>query len=98
MKIASELFIDAKALIDTPEKWWSPRNGGAGKNAKCVGQAIMAVVDHNYDVFDLLRTFERTVLTMNIPSWNDDPVRTHADIMDAFDRAITAEREKEEAP
>ena len=91
----SNYLRDARALIDTPERWTRLQfsctvNGG---KAYCASAAIYVAVKH-------LRRAERvcthlqdaikrhTGLNRRIVQWNDAPGRTHHEIMQAFCWAI----------
>jgi hypothetical protein len=93
----ADVLKRAKALIDTPEKWGqgngllNPRD--LGKDQLCVLTAIgavngMGVADH------LLEKVTDCEGPRWLGDWNDEPGRTHADVMHAFDKAIAlAEQE-----
>jgi hypothetical protein len=83
----ADVLRRAKALIDTPEKWgqgpdlWS-------KGTKCVNLAIMTVNATNDVVGHAALKFSEAIGRHENTRWNDDPTRTHAEVMSAFDRAI----------
>lgn len=79
----------AKALIDTPEKWWNGHR--AANTAICAGTAIARSEVANQRV--ARDAFERHIGNI-VQSFNDMPGRTHAEVMEAFSRAI----EEEENP
>jgi hypothetical protein len=82
----------AKALMDTPEKWWRGPKIGHPTRGTCPVLAIDAA--SNDRGLAPKETFARAVgldhvwPTDSIAKWNDDPKRTHAEVMEAFDRAI----------
>ena len=105
IKKPSEVLRKAKGLIDRPEKWfgppgWRTLEQGAGNN--CAGTAIYMEARGtsyplcNWDTTEH-RLFERANIIErdHIALWNNAPERTHAEVMQAFDRAI-ALAEKEE--
>jgi hypothetical protein len=79
----ADVLRRARALIDTPEKWCQGQCELG--EAKCALGAILGA-DPNYAAAALALN---RVVAPNIPAWNDAPERTHADVMAAFDRAIT---------
>lgn len=100
-KSTAQVLREAKALIDSPEKWWkSDIRGGLPtgcfpSDRICAGRAIALVCGERYhDLCDLIRKASGAPNWHTLPYWNDAPERTHAEVMDAFDRAITlAEQE-----
>lgn len=92
-------LIAAKAVIDTPEKWIrgasacdrkgipvAPRSHYA--TCFCIIGAVDRVAknfDDRREAFDML--YKSTNIDI-ISEWNDDPARTHAEVMEAFDKAI----------
>jgi len=98
MTIRDDL-IAAKALIDTPEKWWKgPAIGPAGEMCavraceKAVGLPPMGMHDdpygRAYEMFIALNG--KTPRGFVVSTYNDMPDTAHADIMAVFDRAIKA--------
>lgn len=78
----------AKALIDTPEKWGKD-SYGFGNRPKCAMGALAAVnVGVNDSIWFASSFLEAVTGAGCIESWNDEPERTHADVMSAFDKAI----------
>lgn len=101
MKSASQVLREAKALIGAPNKWfgppeWSYSHQGAG--GLCAGLAI-AEAEGMTGQFDCPTNvfFRNTVGSPCVATWNNKPGRTHAEVMEAFDRAI-ALAEADEAP
>ena len=94
-----EVLRRAKALIDSPEKWWKKvEQQPAAEGSNCALTALIQVAwqrGAHHSAEDALGE----VLGMNdpshdIPVWNDAPERTHAEVMAAFDKAIAAEEAK----
>jgi len=89
-----EVLISAKALIDTPEKWWRGEyRPDSDTSISCVQTATYKAWNspnnNSADVYcDAMNFLGRATGARYIPSWNDAPERTHAEVMDAFDRAI----------
>lgn len=83
----------AKALIDTPEKW-SCRDG-AWYRPEETGKRCVVIALTDADSFNAIPLFKRANgFVADVAKWNDAPERTHADVMQAFDRAIAlAEQE-----
>jgi hypothetical protein len=95
MATVRQNLIAAKALIDTPEKWVK----GALKTGDCLCAmgAVHAVLPKNYHglisdtaQFRALQSALPDGFRWSVPSFNDDPSTTHADIMALFDRAIAS--------
>ena len=94
----------ARALIDTPKKWIKGSNGrdafgrptapnGRFVVSRCAFGALMGVciIGKEYEVVQhLMASLDRhgERLRYGLSGWNDEPERTHAEVMQAFDRAI----------
>jgi hypothetical protein len=95
----ADVLRRAKALIDTPEKWCKqPFLSGGYPRALCANLAIFEAAPGNCRIQELVSNLLWMATGMpggnNVPWWNDAPERTHAEVMNAFDRAIElAERE-----
>lgn len=96
---ASEVLRKAKGLIDKPEKWshaWEP--GGPHKGFYCMGCAVYNAADMPkglaYQSVPAYLVLERAI-GGSVIEFNQHPTTTHAEVMQAFDRAI-ALAEKEE--
>lgn len=90
------VLIKARALIDTPDRWvqhyYSVQKDGVVKSY-CASGALHAAATRDegdrawealYDAIE-----GRTGGNWGgVATWNDDPGRTHAEIMQAFDWAI----------
>lgn len=93
-----EVLIAAKALIDTPEKWtqgWYAKDANGkhisdqSPDATCFCSiGAMWAVAHEIQFVDDALVFLGRATRPAIPTWNDAPERTHAEVMDAFARAI----------
>ena len=96
----SEILLAAKEKINTPEKW---TQGELAKNARgekvprysetavcwCSLGAICAVAEsETAKVESRAESSLRQVVIQRIDIWNDDPERTHEEVMNAFDKAI----------
>ena len=84
----ADVLRRAKALIGTPEKWGKDVQVAWGGRL-CVNLAInqSRVWLHEEDeAGNLFR--DANSIDGETPDWNDAPERTHADVMQAFDRAI----------
>ena len=89
----------AKSLINTPAKWFQ---GGFGHvfrvdggepmyDKLCMyGAVSMACRSDSYRVTFMERAWSFLTRVVGGPPslWNDDPKRTHAEVMEAFDKAI----------
>ena len=90
-------LTEARALIDQPEKWTqgvSSLNTEGGV-AYCAREALVQVCGDDEDWADelsvhLIRSINRPAEYEDsaLTDWNDAPTRTHAEVMQAFDRAI----------
>jgi hypothetical protein len=91
----SEILIAAKALIPTEAEWW--HDGYPYVDGKlCPITAIHKVgCKHIASAAIVLSTFTKAIGGHKIELWNDDPTRTYAEIMVAFDIAIAAVLAKE---
>ena len=95
-----ETLRAARALVDTPEKWWQKNghnSGALGCTCTCAGLALTdAPTDYERERFAARRFFASTLgldvgqLATAVFEWNDAPERTHADVLAAFDKAIEA--------
>lgn len=95
----AQVLRDARALIDTPDKWakgWCARlaNGKATYAADsdahsfCAVGSLLRVPPHNQQkTLEWLNGFVPSRFH-RISLFNDHPKTTHADIMALFDRAI----------
>lgn len=100
-----QILTDAKALIDTPEKWtkgWFARSANnrrvrQGSNKACrwcvVGAVGVASGSSGSCAARALAALRECCSEDFIADFNDDPATTHADIMALFDRAIARARE-----
>lgn len=98
----AEILTAARALLDTPDRWWRGTLYDHPANCHCPVTAIDAVVRqhnlaaHGYVIFRIDTIFADIVAprlgtpVSRIVSWHDDPARTHSDVLAAFDRAIAA--------
>lgn len=105
-----EILEKARGLIDTPDKWVQVggQHVGTDECAHCAGNAIAAACgwqgdDYAHkmkaaralaDAAEIDAAAVRADLMLAIYRWNDAPERTHAEVLDAFDRAIAAEKAK----
>lgn len=100
MKTALQILIDARALIEKPEKWTKETFARDADNTPCLERSISAVcwcalgaisrsapgIPSAIDAKDALRR----VIDSKISKFNDE--HTHAEVLAAFDKAIEAER------
>lgn len=92
-KTVRENLIAAKALIDTPDKWIKDRFADGG----CFCAAGALKYGSGFEAGEVWESAEYKALLAQVPggrplpSFNDDPNTTHADIMALFDRAIAAQ-------
>ena len=93
-RTTADILREARALIDTPEKWIKGRYECNG--CFCASGAIRAVSD-SLSAWKTARLLVVSVLprewAFHLPLYNDHCDTTHADIMALFDRAI-AEAER----
>lgn len=95
MRSVKENLIAAKALIDTPEKWLKGKLANAD-GCFCAAGALKYAAGYGAgEVWDSpeYRAVRGGIpdTKQEIPSFNDRPSTTHADIMALFDRAIAAQ-------
>ena len=90
----ADVLRRARALIDSPEMWGKGDGGLDPKHGFCVITALMAVAHANASIMGAQSAFHRAnEIDGYIGTWNDDDERTHAEVLDAFDKAISlAER------
>lgn len=82
----ARVLADALALIDAPEKWCqgvSQING-----AHCAGKAIAVAGGGWASCRNAEHILALAIGQIDIVSWNDQPSRTHAEVVAAFRRAI----------
>ena len=97
-----EILEEAKALIDTPEKWtkgeWT-RPISDEEYCHCAEGAINECLNIDFsnlaDVRNAHYFFTKAIGTQLIPEWNDAPERTYAEVMEAFDKAIELAKAEE---
>jgi hypothetical protein len=95
-RTTADILREARALIDTPEKWIKGEYGRDG--CFCAAASIDHVSQINpstYDIKALVALYRNTPkpFEYELVAYNDHPDTTHADIMALFDRAISeAER------
>ncbi len=102
------LVLDqAKELIRDPKRWTKGRfdhHEGDKPVAWCMVGAIhhVVTVPRRWDVdgelqlrADAVAALKDAIGAGSVPSYNDEPCRTHAQVMKAFDRAIERLRKKQ---
>jgi len=88
----SEVLLAAKALIDAPSKWCQGVIHQAPNKYSPLG--AMIIVDQPM-AFEASIYFRKVLAPEEeIGTWNDDPVRTHEQVMETFDRAIALAESK----
>lgn len=95
---ASDILRDARKRIETPEKWTqgaycrdeSREECGIGGTATswCSSGAILQASDVEGGGFYEKAAHYLRQMTGAIVTWNDYHSRTHADVLQAFDKAI----------
>jgi hypothetical protein len=95
-----EIIKAARALIDTPEKWTKRVGARDSDGAEtdvlassavcfCVVGACRKATGPNILYVRGLGTLRSCIKgSGTVHEWNDAPERTHADVMELFDRAI----------
>lgn len=87
-------LVAAKALIDTPEKWWKGSYHNDAGDCFCAMGAVLHVTDCNpfssrvRACRELLEAAVPIMTRQPVGLYNDEFSTTHADIMALFDRAI----------
>lgn len=90
-----EVLIAARKKIEKEEKWVRGGAGAGLDDCHCCQTAISAVVG-TQQARPALVVFARQIggtdnyYLSDIWHWNDDPTRTHAEVLAAFDKAIEA--------
>lgn len=77
------VLIDARALIDTPDKWYK-KDMPCKTNSKCINTAISNTSMFRMEYFEALG-FNSLVAVWD---FNDDPNTTHEMMLARFDKAI----------
>lgn len=92
--LVREVLEDAKALIDTPDKWVKGAYHGDDGTTHCALGALTIAVFRHREVYPI-HSIAHKVLRAEVPpvyltisAFNDSSKTTHADVMDMFDRAI----------
>lgn len=93
----ADILRRAKALIPDQEHWWQEGLSSflpGGGRTYCAGLAISHSSDAHWQASYVFSKAIGGNGLSSIYDWNDAPGRTHAEVMQAFDRAIAlAERE-----
>lgn len=91
-----DILKSARALVAQPERWCQGHGGRYGDAVCClVALNDASKGDHVGDKYDHAKSyFTAAIQRRYVAQWNDDPWRTHAEVLSAFDRAIAlAEKE-----
>lgn len=99
MASVKDYLIAARTLIDTPEKWGKNfyyESDGCLCIVGAVGKAMGLPASGGQLCGSLIRPLNEALpdtapIRNHLPSYNDHPDTTHADIMALFDRAIAAQ-------
>lgn len=85
---AKEILIRARSLIENPAKWIKGPSGRCGEY--CALNAIFAA-DFSTPVQEreAIGLFIHVIREPSIAYWNDRPERTHQEVLNAFDQAIS---------
>ena len=98
MTTTADILRDARALIDSPEKWtkhYEARDADGNETwygddravCWCAFGALFKAGWYQPSLSDAVEALE-TVVGRIIDEWNDAPERTNAEVLAAFDRAI----------
>lgn len=97
----------AKEILSDPERWSKTGYGLEAGEPSCAAGAIWLAGHGRRGLSDYVGDPALSALWRAIggghgpwgciAKWNDDPATTHADLIDAFDRAILAEADKKQA-
>lgn len=87
MNNVQNVLIRARALIDSSDKWLQGDNVRGKRMCAAVAIDRSANVLHA-DFYLILRNFRSANSLTSIVDFNDAPETTHADVMQAFDKAI----------
>lgn len=98
-------LLTARALIAEPHLWTRHRNYIEmvdGTVMRCPGQALVDAARGNLAranrAWQYVLDAIGTAYGCDLPAWNDDSRRTHAEVLDAFDRAIAHAKRDAERP
>lgn len=104
-----EVLVRARARIDTPEKWGKGYEACGltpGCMTECVGIALDRAAASTFSYsedpgWNLAREMFRDAAGLSddagsIIDWNDDPDRTHVEVMAVFDKAILLSEKQSE--
>jgi len=97
MNSTVQWLVAARKLIERPENWFSfSYHGQRPEKLFCAFTALRSARLDGFDAYDLIDTtsapfqyFRLAAGCEDIIAWNDAPERTHAEVLAAFDRAIT---------
>lgn len=92
-----DVLVAARDRVATPKRWGKGRGPvPPGGKRECIATALYRAAYHLgfCETHRVSRRahgrMHRAAHTRNIVEWNDAPERTHAEVLDAFDRAIKA--------
>ncbi len=101
------VLIAARERVATPDRWtrgyWAHDAAGgscgpADAQATCwcsIGAMIAAVAPAGAEtMLDARSLFKAANGINHVPRWNDDPARTHAEVLAAFDLAVELARKE----
>ncbi len=89
----------ARALIDTPEKWHQGSLRDYTANGVAFRWCAVGACRQVTESFEIARYIAAKralshILGGTVWEWNDAPERTHAEVLELFDKAIANERSK----
>lgn len=98
---SSEILKAAKDKIGTPERWTKNTGARDSRNVPCNPSernavcwcslgAVSCVTGNLYDFHKAATLLDEVLLEYAVPTFNDHPSTTHADVMALFDKAIAA--------
>lgn len=90
-----DVLIAARKLIEKPENWGKGFASSRPPHQLCLGQAISGAAQSlRENIAAAYMRFGEYVPYRGIPTWNDKPERTHADVLALIDKTIATERAK----
>lgn len=87
-----EVLIAARKLIEQPQDWGTLNEVSSYGPRYCAAFAILRAQGEYFTRSSAMNAFRSAVGLEKdvgyIGEWNDDPVRTHAEVLAAFDKAL----------
>jgi hypothetical protein len=85
MASTREVLVEARRLIEDPEKW---SRGHPGASEECIVTALVHAGNPLLVLSEPYRLLLELIGPTSLAAWNDS--HSHAEVLDLFDRAIGA--------